>query len=73
MISQSCTSKDCDKLAIRSQQTWGEAKSNGVFDLEMANVEITTKKGTKVSLTTVSYHLILDTVSLFELGHFKHH
>lgn len=41
--------KDCDKLAIRSQQTWGEAKKNGVFDLEMANVEITTKKGTKVS------------------------
>ena len=44
-----CFAKDCDKLAIRSQQTWGEAKKNGVFDLEMANVEITTKKGTKVS------------------------
>jgi hypothetical protein len=44
--------KDCDKLAIRSQQTWGEAKKNGVFDLEMANVEITTKKGTKVSEDT---------------------
>ena len=40
--------KDCDKLAIRSQQTWGEAKKNGVFDLEMAPVEIETKKGTKV-------------------------
>eukprot|EP00956_Cyclotella_meneghiniana_P003532 scaffold4357_cov22-Cyclotella_meneghiniana.AAC.1 len=39
---------NCDKLAIRSQQTWGEAKKNGVFDLEMANVENTTKKGTKV-------------------------
>ncbi|KAL9188702.1 hypothetical protein ACHAXT_007080 [Thalassiosira profunda] len=40
--------EDCDKLAIRSQQTWGEAKKNGVFDLEMAPVEIETKKGTKV-------------------------
>ena len=40
--------EDCDKLAIRSQQTWGEAKKNGVFDLEMASVEITTKKGTKI-------------------------
>lgn len=41
--------EDCDKLAIRSQQTWGEAHKNGVFDLEIAPVEIETKKGTKVS------------------------
>ncbi|KAL7501748.1 hypothetical protein ACHAWX_000339 [Stephanocyclus meneghinianus] len=40
--------QDCDELAIRSQQTWGEAKKNGVFDLEMANVEVETKKGKKV-------------------------
>ena len=40
--------KDCDELAIRSQQTWGEANKNGVFDLEMAPVEIETKKGVKV-------------------------
>jgi len=39
--------EDCDELAIRSQQTWGEAHKNGVFDLEMAPVEIETKKGTK--------------------------
>ena len=42
-----CT-KDCDNLAIRSQQTWGEAHKNGVFDLEIAPVEIESKKGTKV-------------------------
>lgn len=40
--------EDCDKLAIRSQQTWGEAHKNGVFDLEMAPVEIETKKGTQI-------------------------
>jgi acetyl-CoA acyltransferase 2 len=42
-------------LAIRSQHTWGEAKKNGVFDLEMANVEITTKKGTKVCFVTALF------------------
>jgi len=40
--------EDCDELAIRSQQLWGQAHKNGVFDLEMAPVEIETKKGTKV-------------------------
>ncbi|KAL3758299.1 hypothetical protein ACHAWU_004264 [Discostella pseudostelligera] len=40
--------QDCDELAIRSQQTWGEANKNGVFDLEMAPVEIETKKGVKI-------------------------
>lgn len=39
--------QDCDELAIRSQQTWGEANKKGVFDLEMASVEIETKKGVK--------------------------
>ena len=51
--------QDCDKLAIRSQQTWGEAKKNGVFDLEMANVEITTKKGTKVKKDVHTYSFVL--------------
>jgi acetyl-CoA acyltransferase 2 len=41
------TREDCDKLAIRSQQKWGEAKKNGVFDLEITPVEIESKKGTK--------------------------
>lgn len=41
------TREDCDMLAIRSQQTWGEAKKNGVFDLEIAPVDIESKKGTK--------------------------
>lgn len=39
---------ECDEFAIRSQQTWGAAKRNGVFDLEIAPVEISDKKGTKV-------------------------
>ena len=39
---------ECDEFAVRSQQTWGVAKENGVFDLEIAPVEITTRKGTKV-------------------------
>lgn len=39
---------ECDEFAVRSQQTWGKAKENGVFDLEIAPVEITSRKGTKV-------------------------
>lgn len=39
--------QDCDEYAIRSQQTWGQAKKDGVFDLEIAPVEIETKKGVK--------------------------
>lgn len=39
--------KDCDEFAIRSQQTWGKAHKDGVFDLEIAPVDIETKKGTK--------------------------
>jgi len=39
--------EDCDEFAIRSQQLWGQAHENGVFDLETAPVEIETKKGTK--------------------------
>lgn len=41
------TREECDQHAIRSQQTWGEAHKNGVFDLEIAPVDIETKKGTK--------------------------
>jgi len=39
--------EECDEFAIRSQQTWGQAHKNGVFDLEISPVEIETKKGTK--------------------------
>ena len=41
------TREDCDVHAIRSQTTWGVAQKNGVFDLEMAPVDVVTKKGTK--------------------------
>jgi len=40
--------QECDEFAVRSQQTWGEAKKNGVFDLEIAPVDIVSKRGTKV-------------------------
>jgi hypothetical protein len=52
--------QDCDELAIRSQQTWGEAKKNGVFDLEMANVEVETKKGKKVRYPSLHPCLLQD-------------
>mmetsp|Transcript_31988 Transcript_31988/g.66614 ORF Transcript_31988/g.66614 Transcript_31988/m.66614 type:complete len:430 (+) Transcript_31988:185-1474(+) len=40
--------EDCDEFAIRSQHTWAKAHKEGVFDLEIAKVEIETKKGVKV-------------------------
>jgi len=39
---------ECDEFAIRSQQAWGVAKKNGVFDLEIAPVEIKGRKGTSI-------------------------
>mmetsp|Transcript_6977 Transcript_6977/g.15959 ORF Transcript_6977/g.15959 Transcript_6977/m.15959 type:complete len:227 (-) Transcript_6977:886-1566(-) len=43
--------QECDEFAIRSQQTWAEAQAKGIFDLEMAPVEISTRKGTKVRVS----------------------
>jgi len=37
--------QDCDEFAIRSQTLWAKAQENGIFDLEMAPVEIQSKKG----------------------------
>jgi len=42
------TREEVDAYALRSQQTWGEANANGVFEDEMAPVEVKTKKGVKV-------------------------
>jgi len=39
------TRQDCDNYAILSQQRWKEGKDGGWFDLEMAPMEIKTKKG----------------------------
>jgi acetyl-CoA acyltransferase 2 len=36
----------CDEFAIRSQVNWGEANVAGIFQNEIAPVEITSKKGT---------------------------
>lgn len=40
--------EDCDEFAFRSQSTWEQAHKDGVFSLEMATVEVKTKKGTKI-------------------------
>jgi acetyl-CoA acyltransferase 2 len=40
-----CTVLYCTYI---SQQTWGQAKAAGIFDLEMAPVTVTTKKGSQV-------------------------
>jgi len=42
------TRLECDEYALRSQQGWDEANKSGVFDLEMAHVEIDTRKGPKI-------------------------
>lgn len=42
------TREECDRYALRSQQTWVTAKEQGLFDREMAPIEIQTKKGTKL-------------------------
>jgi len=40
--------EDCDEFAMRSQNAWGQAHKDGIFDLEIAPVKIETKKGTKI-------------------------
>lgn len=42
------TREECDSFALRSQQKWGEAKEAGLFDAEMAPIEVQTRKGPKV-------------------------
>jgi len=42
------TRLECDEYAVRSQKCWDEANKGGIFDLEMAPVEIESKKGTKI-------------------------
>ncbi|KAG7348185.1 acetyl-CoA c-acetyltransferase [Nitzschia inconspicua] len=42
------TREECDAHALRSQQTWAAAKEQGLFDAEMAPIEIKNKKGTKI-------------------------
>ena len=40
------TRLECDEFAIRSQQTWGDAKKRGIFDQEITPVEVKGRKGT---------------------------
>jgi acetyl-CoA acyltransferase 2 len=44
------TREECDAFAIRSQQTWYEAQQKGIFDLEMAPIEVKGKKGAMVTV-----------------------
>lgn len=44
------TREECDVFAIRSQQTWYEAHKKGIFDLEMAPMEVKGKKGAMVTI-----------------------
>jgi len=46
--SHNITREECDNFALRSQQTWGKAKEAGIFDAEMAPIEVKTRKGTKL-------------------------
>lgn len=39
------TREQCDEFAVRSQVQWGKAKEAGVFDGEMAPIEVKTRKG----------------------------
>jgi len=39
------TRSECDEFAVRSQQLWGKANEDGVFDLELAPVEVEGKRG----------------------------
>lgn len=44
----SISREQCDHFAIRSQQTWADAKHRNVFDLEIVPIEVLLgKKGTK--------------------------
>mmetsp|Transcript_34143 Transcript_34143/g.82158 ORF Transcript_34143/g.82158 Transcript_34143/m.82158 type:complete len:401 (-) Transcript_34143:1295-2497(-) len=42
------TREDCDKHALRSQQRWAAAKEEGLFDAEIAPIEVKSRKGTKI-------------------------
>lgn len=37
--------EECDEYALRSQLLWAKAKTDGVFDAEIAPIEVKTKKG----------------------------
>ena len=42
------TRQECDEFAVRSHHLWSKAKEEGIFDLEIAPVELTTRKGTQI-------------------------
>lgn len=44
----SITRQECDEFAVRSHHLWSKAKDDGIFDLEIAPVEFTTRKGTQI-------------------------
>lgn len=42
------TRQECDEFAVRSQQLWAKAKEEGLFDAEIAPIEVKTRKGMQV-------------------------
>lgn len=42
------TREQCDEFAFRSQQKWKAANAGGLFDAEMAPVELKSRKGTQI-------------------------
>ncbi|KAJ2789753.1 hypothetical protein GGI18_002214, partial [Coemansia linderi] len=43
----SVTREECDRFALQSQQRWAQANEAGVFDSEIAPVQVKVKKGTE--------------------------
>ena len=54
----SISADDCNQFAFRSQQRWKQAHDAGVFESEMAPVEVKTKKG-KVGLLHLLLHVCI--------------
>ncbi|KAL3935202.1 MAG: hypothetical protein SGBAC_009233 [Bacillariaceae sp.] len=46
------TRQECDEFALQSQQRWAAAQEMGVFDDEIAPVEVKTRKGTMEMMAT---------------------
>ena len=43
--------QQCDEFAIRSQQRWGKANGEGIFEAEIAPIEVKDKKKGKKNMT----------------------
>jgi len=55
-VQYNITRSECDEFAIRSQQTWQKAQEAGIFEHEMAPVEIPNKKKGTTDVITTDEH-----------------